>query len=84
LPRLETLPLLCFLGARFNPVEITPLFSSTAKTSEDGRNIAIYQHRPEIILDPLWALPDFTMHSLGDPENALSQEESVLPNMGQV
>ena len=48
---------------------ISPLFTSITKPSEYGKDLAIYQHRPEIILDPLWALPDLTMHGLSDPEN---------------
>jgi hypothetical protein len=49
---------------------ISPLFTASTKTSENGKDIANYQHRPEIILDRLWALPDLTMHSLSNPENS--------------
>jgi hypothetical protein len=48
---------------------ISPLFTG-ATTPDRGRGLPTYQHRPELILDPLWALPDLTMHSLGDPENS--------------
>ena len=49
---------------------ISPLFTGTVKTADNGKDLAIYQKRPEIILDRLWALPDFTMLSLSDPENS--------------
>ena len=49
---------------------ISPLFNSATKPNEQGKTVPIYQHRPELILDPLWALPDLTMHSLSDPENS--------------
>jgi hypothetical protein len=42
----------------------------TVKTADGGKDLAIFQKRPKIILDSLWALPDFTMHSLSDPENS--------------
>jgi hypothetical protein len=48
---------------------ISPLFSSLA-TGED--RTPLYLLRPEVIIDPIWTLPDLTMHSLGDPENSRS------------
>ena len=50
---------------------ISPLFTAAAAETSDGRILAAYQDQPEIILDPLWALPDFTMHRLSDPENSI-------------
>jgi hypothetical protein len=49
---------------------ISPLFTAATKKSEGGSDIAIYQQRPEIIVDRLWALPDLSMHSLSDSENS--------------
>ena len=49
---------------------ISPLFTSTVKMADGGKDLAIYQKRPAVILDSLWALPDLTMHSLSDPENS--------------
>ena len=47
---------------------ISPLFTGF----EDGRaaGVARYLDRPEIVLKDIWALPDRTMHSLADAENA--------------
>jgi hypothetical protein len=46
---------------------ISPLFSAPAE--RNGPSGVPYLCRPEIILDELWALPDLTMHALGDSEN---------------
>jgi hypothetical protein len=48
---------------------ISPLFTAPAETG-DSENGAHYRSRPEIVLDPLWALPDLTMHALVDSENS--------------
>jgi hypothetical protein len=48
---------------------ISPLFTTPAEGGDDQSG-APYLSRPEIVLDPFWALPDLTMHSLPDSENS--------------
>jgi hypothetical protein len=50
---------------------ISPLFTGIVKAADGGKDLAIYQNRPEIILDSIWVLPDFTMHSMSDSENSI-------------
>lgn len=48
---------------------ISPLFTSPPETS--GSNpLPCYLQRPAVVLEKLWALPDLTLHSLTDAENA--------------
>lgn len=49
---------------------ISPLFSDTADESGQ-RPIPRYLQKPEIIFDPIWALPDRTLHRLSDIENSV-------------
>ena len=52
---------------------VSPLFtdpSSAAHGKTLGRALPHYLGQPEIVLDSIWALPDRTMHSLGDAENS--------------
>jgi predicted transcriptional regulator len=42
---------------------ISPLFSQTTQS------FTSYLHRPDAVLDEIWALPDKTLHALGDEEN---------------
>jgi len=48
---------------------ISPLFTTPADTCSSQNGVP-YLSRPGIVLDPLWALPDLTMHALGDSENS--------------
>ena len=48
---------------------ISPLFTAPTEAAND-QHVATYLLRPEILLDRLWALPDLTMHGLGDAENS--------------
>ena len=48
---------------------ISPLFTTLAE-SGDHQNTPLYLSHPEIVLNPLWALPDLTMHALDDSENS--------------
>ena len=48
---------------------ISPLFTARTDTA-GGNQIAAYLPRPELVLDPLWVLPDATMQGLGDAENS--------------
>jgi hypothetical protein len=45
---------------------ISPLFTDLEK----GSPLPRYLDKPEAILDPIWALPDRTLHRLNDAENA--------------
>lgn len=47
---------------------LSPVFTKPIDNS--GQQLATYLLRPEIIFDRLWALPDRTMHALGDAENS--------------
>ena len=40
--------------------------SETAFDHKSGKPLA----RPEVSLEPIWALPDGSLHGLGDPENS--------------
>jgi hypothetical protein len=46
---------------------ISPLFTDPTADSP----IPSYLDRPEAILDPIWALPDHSLHALSDAENTL-------------
>lgn len=48
---------------------ITPVFTS-ADDNGSSRQAPVYLHRPEIIFDGLWALPDLSMRRLSDCENS--------------
>lgn len=45
---------------------ISPLFTDPV----DGTAVPRYLNQPELVLDPVWALPDRAMHALGDSENS--------------
>lgn len=47
---------------------ITPLFTDPAADSA----IPSYLDRPEAIFEPIWALPDHSLHALNDAENTHS------------
>jgi len=49
---------------------ISPLFTA-ANPMGNGHQLSTYLSKPDIILDRLWALPDLTLHALGDTENAV-------------
>jgi hypothetical protein len=51
---------------------ISPQFADPNR-SINGRHCACYLSRPEIVLDPLWATPDLSLHTLGDAENFPSE-----------
>ena len=48
---------------------ISPLLAAPTSGGR-GRQLPGYLLRPEIVMDSLWALPDLTLHSLGDSENS--------------
>ena len=45
---------------------ISPLFTDPL----DGAAVPRYLSQPELVLDPIWALPDRAMQALGDSENS--------------
>jgi hypothetical protein len=51
---------------------ISPLFTDIARDS----TLPQYLHSPEVIFDPIWAMPDRSLHALGDAENASSTSTS--------
>jgi len=55
---------------------ISPLFTDPAHDT-GPRVISRYLYKPEIIFDPIWALPDRTMHSLRDPENSTTYSPGI-------
>jgi hypothetical protein len=60
-------PLVCGPGGRAGLFwfTISPLFTGHWQ----GSDVATYLLRPDVILDPVWALPDRTLHRLSDEEN---------------
>jgi hypothetical protein len=50
---------------------ISPLLTDPVEASTVPR----YLSQPEVVLDPVWALPDHSLHALGDSENS----STVLP-----
>jgi hypothetical protein len=45
---------------------ISPLFTDPL----EGSAVPRYLNQPELVLDPIWALPDHSLHGLGDPDNS--------------
>ncbi len=68
---LATHPLVCGTAKRTGLFwfSISPLLTDTAHDSP----VPVYLRRPETILDRIWALPDRTLRSLSDVENAATQ-----------
>jgi DNA-binding HxlR family transcriptional regulator len=48
---------------------ISSLFADTSSENKFQHLVPSYLERPEISFDPIWALPDQSLHSLGDLEN---------------
>jgi len=61
-------PLLCGAANRAGLfcLSISPIFTDPTNGSPLPRLLA----QPSLIFDPIWALPDRTLHALGDPENS--------------
>jgi hypothetical protein len=61
-------PLVCGRGKRVGLfwLTVSPLFTDPAPGDPQPR----YLDRPELVLEPIWALPDFSLHRLGDAENS--------------
>ena len=51
---------------------ISTMLADAATTAQADRTLPRYLEHPEVIFDPIWALPDHTMHALGDAENSRS------------
>ena len=54
---------------------ISPLFAEPLATKSANRTIPSYLDKPEIVLNPIWALPDQSLHSLADAENSSAAEK---------
>jgi hypothetical protein len=67
-------PLVCGNGKRVGLFwfTISPLFAERVpvESSSNARSLPLHLKRPAVIFDPIWALPDRSLHALGDPENA--------------
>src|SRR5579871_1068166 len=49
---------------------ISPLFAEPVVSKSANRALPSYLDNPSIILSPIWALPDQSLHALGDVENS--------------
>jgi hypothetical protein len=49
---------------------ISPLFTAPLPDPTSRRPLARYLRQPEVIFDPIWALPDSTLHGLADAKNS--------------
>jgi hypothetical protein len=67
-------PLVCGPGKRagLSWLTISPLFTYPAPTQHRWARHALrsYLDQPEVIVNRIWALPDRTMHALGDAEDS--------------
>jgi hypothetical protein len=67
-------PLVCGPGNRAGLFwfTISPLFADAgpAKGGANGRCVSHFLDKPTIAFDPIWALPDHSLHALGDSENS--------------
>jgi hypothetical protein len=49
---------------------ISPLFAEPLASKSTNRTVPSYLDKPEMVLKPIWALPDQSLHALGDAENS--------------
>jgi hypothetical protein len=49
---------------------ISPLFTDPLPSAESKRPLPRYLHQPEVVFNPIWALPDSTLHGLADVKNS--------------
>jgi hypothetical protein len=49
---------------------ISPVFTEPAANASSARPLPRYLQEPEVVFNPVWALPDLTMRSLRDEENS--------------
>ena len=75
LMELATHPLVCGAPKRVGLFwfSISPLFADPAQKDNGGPTgsmLPLYLDHPEVILESVWALPDRTMHALGDTGNS--------------
>lgn len=49
---------------------IFPLFVEPAASKSANRALPSYLDRPAIVLNPIWVLPDQSLHALGDAESS--------------
>ena len=50
---------------------ISPLFAEPIVSKSANRAVPSYLDKPEIVLNLIWALPDQSLHALGDAENSI-------------
>jgi hypothetical protein len=64
-------PLVCGGGKRAGLFwfTISSLFADSEPVAKSVRPLPHYLVQPEVVFDPIWALPDQSMHALGDSEN---------------
>ena len=67
-------PLVCGPGNRVGLFwfTISPLFSDPAQahSNKGGRGVSLHLGQPSTVFTLIWALPDHSLHSLGDVENS--------------
>jgi len=49
---------------------ISPLFAEPVISESANRALPSYLEKPSIVLNPIWALPDQSLHALGDTETS--------------
>jgi len=49
---------------------VSPVFAEPAASKSANRALPCYLDKPSIVLNPIWALPDQSLHALGDAENS--------------
>jgi hypothetical protein len=82
LMELASHPLVCGTARRAGLFwfSISPLFADPAQeldATASVRPLPHYLNHPEVILDSIWALPDRTMHAIGDPENSVASASAA-------
>jgi hypothetical protein len=67
-------PLVCGPGNRAGLFwfTISPLFADCVpvKNGANSQPLPLHLEKPSVILDQIWALPDHSLHALGDAENS--------------
>jgi hypothetical protein len=75
-------PLVCGAAKRAGLFwfSISPLFADRVQNDEDMPSAHPFPHHldhPEVVLASVWALPDRSLHALGDPENSVGTSASA-------
>ena len=71
---LENHPLVCGPGNRVGLFwfTISPVFSDSTPSdkTKNGRSVSAHLEQPTTVFDLIWALPDHSLHALGDTDNS--------------